>query len=235
MLHAVLLITAVLVSGSGQDATKRSSGQPTTQAADQTAPVRAAVIAYYRAVAQGDAEKAKALSIAGPEEDGWIDASVAINRAKARLFKSATSRFGKEHSIVSQKTPADRELEQARGAAITISDNHAVLVMNERKVTLTSVNGEWKLDWPETLRGSGQLAATADMVSLVASEYDAEAARINAGEYATAKEAEADLNRRIKLAAIRSLRLAPSTTRPATQPGAGLPHSGQRSGVARRS
>lgn len=168
------------------------------RATDESDP-KSVAIDFYTALGKGDAKAAKALSIAGPREDKWIDANAAMNAGFKRVYAAALARFGAEGAKrFAQKSPAEYSADLVEKSPVRQQQDEAGIIVNEQTgaaIVLTRRDGKWKMDWPRGLKDR-DLRPQTGLYERLSEALNAVAQGIHSGKYATASAAEQDLKAR---------------------------------------
>jgi hypothetical protein len=167
---------------------------------------------FYTALGKGDAKAAKALSVAGPREEKWIEANAAMNAGFKHVYAASLGKFGPEGAKrFAEKSPAEYSAELAEKSPVRQTGDEAGIIVNEKTgaaIVLTRQEGKWKMDWVRGMKDKDLGPQTA-LYTRMADALDAVAEGIGSGKYTSAADAERDLKSRFLKAA---------TSQPATAP-----------------
>lgn len=169
-------------------------------------------INFYTALAKGDAKAAKALSIAGPREEKWIEANAAMNAGFRHVYAAALAKFGTEGARrFADKPPAEYSAALVEKSPVRQSNDEAGVMVNEKTgaaIVLTRLDGQWKMDWTRGMKDKDLRPQTA-LYTRMAEALDGVTDGIRSGMYATAADAERQLKARF---------LEVASSQPATAP-----------------
>jgi hypothetical protein len=173
---------------------------------------KAVAVEFYSALGKGDTKAAKALSIAGPREEKWIEANAAMNAGFKHVYAAALAKFGPEGAKrFAEKSPAEYSADLAEKAPVRQAGDEAGIIVNEKTgaaIVLSRKDGQWKMDWIKGMKDKDLQPQTA-LYTRMADALGAVAEGIGSGKYPSASDAERDLKARFLTAA---------TSQPATPP-----------------
>jgi hypothetical protein len=198
----LLVATTLLLAAASSAATKPTPA--TAPAGDPSGP-RAALLMYDKLVGPNDADKAIGLYHAPATRDRALAEVLAkCDGALAHLRQRAAAKFGAETADAMVRSVDGTTADDINRAKIEVAGDTASVLFPQAKTpaTMVRVNGEWKLSVrhmlnnfrstkPRDLRKS--LARLADGINAVAD-------KIHQGQYATAKDASAELKKRYETA-----------------------------------
>lgn len=165
---------------------------------------KAVAVEFYTALSKGDPTAAKALSIAGPREEKWIDANAAMNGGFKHVYAAALARFGAEGAQrFALKSPAEYSAELVDKSPVRQKEDTAGIIVNEKTgaaIVLARQDGKWKMDWTTATKDK-DLGPQTELYTRMAGALNTVSDGIRSGIYATATEAERDLKSRFLKAA----------------------------------
>ena len=172
--------------------------------ADSSDP-KSVAVEFYTAVGKGDATAAKALSIAGPREQKWIDANATMNAGFKHLYAAALAKYGPEGAKrFAEKSPAEHSADLVEKSPVRQQGDAAGIIINEKTgaaIVLTRQDGAWKMDWARGAKDKDLHPQTA-LYTRMADALNEIANGIHSGTYPTAADAERELKARfLKVAA----------------------------------
>jgi len=167
-------------------------------AADDADP-KSVAMAFYTALGRGDGKAARELSIAGPREGKWIDASAAMNGGFKHLYAVALEKFGPDGAKrFAEKSPAEYSAELVERSPARQQQDEAGIIVNEKTgaaIVLTRRDGKWRMDWTKGLKDKDIQPQTA-LYTRMADALNGVAEGVRSGKYATAPDAERELKAR---------------------------------------
>jgi hypothetical protein len=176
--------------------------------ADESEDVKATARDFAAALASGDATAAKAVAISTDKADYFIDSMSLSVKAYKRLAAAAAAKFGEDAKSIAAP-PLPKWLEFVGEMNVTLLGTQATMARpgdDKEALYLKRVGTQWKLD----LDGMAQ-ADHPEQVARMALAADAMAQDIKSGKYASAREVQRALEKRL-------LAVTRPSTEPATRP-----------------
>jgi len=177
---------------------------------------KAAAREFFRALAVGSRDGAKAAAIVTADEVRIIDAMVVVNLSRKRLADAAVERFGEEGKLF---VVVDRKLQQVEAAEPRVLGDRAVMPFDgEVTMVVRLVGRVWKVDLVE-LNQRENLYAVVPTLRAMAATGEAIADEVVAGKHATAADARKAFAVRVRAAVEAVLPTSrPATTAATTRP-----------------
>jgi hypothetical protein len=168
-------------SGSRPSSGGGGAGSTATKPAPKPSPARDGAVAWARAVAAGDLEKAKALSVGSEQQMEGLEAYVGVGASEAKLNAATKEKFGGEHvggilhDLPAKWAEAD---EQVTGDSVAFTHDSIA----EPLVVAKQPDGTWKVEL-------GDLHAGTVMFNNQSKSNDEVEADVRAGKITSAEDA----------------------------------------------
>ncbi len=178
--------------------------------------VKAAALAFAKALENGDAAAAKDACVGTEKELAMVDGVVNVMGAMKKMGKAATDKFGDAGKalIQDQGNPGEQMAKELENANIKVDGDTATVTgkgEKEEPLKMKKVGGKWKLDL-SAMPGKEDMEKASGMFAGMAKAANETAADISAGKYKTVDEAKEAFG--MKMMSIMAGAMAP-TTKPA--------------------
>lgn len=168
-------------SGDGKTNTTATPAVATSRPAPKPSPARDAAVAWARAVASGDLEAARELSLGDEREMKGLEAYVAVGASESKLIAALKEKLGGEPSGGNLRQRAatwQTADEEVTADTVTLMDES----VSDPLVVKKQADGKWKVEL--TNLGAGAL-----IFAHQAAANEEVAAEVAAGKYKAAEEA----------------------------------------------
>lgn len=211
LIAALLAANVVLVgcpkkddAGTTDPTGKPVAGKPASNPTSSNMSAKETIAAFGKAVENGDAAGAKALTVSDPTSDKMLDALIPVSGAMKKLNDAAVEKFGEagkslagnnSDSFDLAKSMKDLEVKETGDTAEAVNTKKP----KDKPLKMKKVDGKWKIDFASVMGGenAAQMEQALPMIKGMATAANEGADEIKAGKYKTVDEAKQALGTKL--------------------------------------